>query len=149
MKQGNKFGIVIVVCALIALAVWAQPIQNLTSGIYLQNADNTIFFKGLNTASNQTANLMEFWNNPASGPTFFISASGVIPSANCGIQSGTNLMAGSSVTNTFTTAYASPPRVVACASDATTVCGVTNITSTNFVIKSSVNALVNWMAVAK
>lgn len=142
-------------CGLIAgavvfavIAALAQPLSNLTKGIRILNGDNTPFFTGINTSSNQTANLMELWNSPGGPAVFSVSSTGVIPSASAGIQSGTNLMTGTSVTNSFATAYSLAPRVVACCSDGTIVCGVTNVTTTNFIVKvSATNGVVNWIAV--
>lgn len=132
---------------LISMTAFSQPVDIRSKGIFISNGDNTAFFKAVNTSSNQTANMFELWNNPLA-PNFLIAPSGVILTG--GLQNGTNKMTTTSVTNTFGTAYPVPPTVVVCGSDTNIVCGVTNVTTTNFiVVVSATNGVVRWIAVGK
>lgn len=147
MKTGTKVTLWVVGLCLISMTAFSQPVDVRTKGIFISNGDNSAFFKAVNTSSNQTANMLELWNNPVS-PNFLISPTGVILTG--GLQNGTNKMVATSVTNTFGTAYPVPPTVVVCGSDANIVCGVTNITTTNFIINvSATGGVVNWIAVGK
>jgi hypothetical protein len=131
------------------IAALAQPSDLKTKSVRVTNNDNIPFFTGLCTGT-QTANLFELWANPATGPAFYVPATGILPSALCGIESGTNKMTGTSVTNSFPVAYASVPRVQITGSDSTVVYGVTNLTTTNFVlVASATNGIATWMAVAQ
>lgn len=149
MSNGKKCLVGLVGCVIIVYAVLAQPVSLSKLSIDIQNSDNVPFFRAVHLSGARSRYMIELWNNPTNGPTFYVPANGILPSAEVGIQSGTNLLTGTSVTNTFATPYASPPRVVACGSDVTATCGVTNVTTTNFIVVGHANEIINWIAVAQ
>lgn len=127
-----------------ACSCFGQAVR-ITNGWLFISAQDDVKYRVL-TETNQTSPWLEFVNNGTNA--FSLPASGIIPSANVNIQKGTNIMANAVlVTNTFSTAFASAPVVVACANTNVTAF-VYSITASNFVLGASAsNATLQWIAV--
>ena len=134
---------------MIVIAAIAQTVDIRSKSIQIANADNNTMLRLMNTSSNQTNPFLEIWAGPSGPVLLSIPATGIIPAANCSIQSGTNKVVNLSSNITFPTPFIGIPRVVAVDGDGVTDIGVTNITTTNFtLISSAANTVVNWIAVA-